>query len=169
MGFPSKLKDFRHYIDGFGYAGVIAEVTLPKLALKTEDWRAGGMLGPMKIDLGLDAMEATITFGGLTDAALRQFGTGIHDGVLNRFAGAYQEDGSGTVRALEVFMLGRWHEIDMGTAKVGADTSHKAMLNVAYYRMAVDGVDWIEIDLVNGVFIVMGTDRWAQIRAAVGG
>ena len=46
MGFPSKLKDFRHYIDGQGYAGVIPEVGLPKLALKTEDWRAGGMLGP---------------------------------------------------------------------------------------------------------------------------
>lgn len=169
MGFPSKLKDFRHYIDGQGYAGVIPEVGLPKLALKTEDWRAGGMLGPLKIDMGLDAMEATINFGGLTDAAIRQFGTGLYDGVLNRFAGAYQEDGNGTVRALEVFMLGRWHEIDFGSAKVGSDTSHKATLNVTYYRMDVDGVTWIEIDLVNCIFIVMGTDRWADIRAAVGG
>jgi phage tail tube protein FII len=29
-------------------------------------------------------------------------------------------------------------------------------------------VDWIEIDLINMIFIVMGIDRYADIRAALG-
>ena len=59
MGLPKKLKNMNAHVDGEGYLGKIAEFEEPKLALATEDWRGGGMIGPVKIDLGLEGMEAS--------------------------------------------------------------------------------------------------------------
>jgi len=39
---PRKLKAFSLFVEGRGYAGKVAELTLPKLTRKMEEWRAGG-------------------------------------------------------------------------------------------------------------------------------
>jgi P2 family phage contractile tail tube protein len=168
MGMPSKLKNHNLFLDGTTHAGVVAEVTIPKLALKMEEWRGGGMLGPIMIDQGLDKIEVEFTLGGLVASAVRQFGATRHDAVLLRHAGAYQEDGSGAVQACEVICRGRYSELDFGNQKPGDDTEHKAKLACSYYKLSVDGQVWIEVDLLTSVFIVFGVDRYAEIAAALG-
>lgn len=169
MGLPSKLKNFNVYLDGVSHLGQIAEVTLPKLTLAGEDWRGGGMLGPVFADMGLDKLEAEFTAGGLIRVPLSQFGATRHDAAMLRFAGAYQSDGNGRVQALEAVLRGRYTEIDMGNAKVGPDTEHKFKMAVSYYRLIIGGVDVIEVDLLGAVFRVDGIDRYAEIRAAITG
>ncbi|WP_408586575.1 phage major tail tube protein [Novosphingobium sp.] len=169
MGFPSKLKQLDCFIDGQGHQGTVEEVELPKIALKTDDWRGGGMLGPVDIDMGLDKIEMGVTMGGLVESAIRSFGASAADAALVRFAGAYQDDQTGNVRAVEIAVLGRLKELDWGNAKVGDNTAHKYKYGCSYYRMTVDGVEWLEIDLINMIFRVFGVDRYAEIRAAVSG
>jgi len=168
MGFPFKLKQMDMLLDGLGHLAETEEVTIPKLVLKTEDWRGGGMLGQVPIDMGLDKLEFEFSMGGLIQAALAQFGTTALAGALVRFVGAYQEDQTGTVKTIEVVCMGRYTEIDFGHDKAGDNTDHKYKMACSYYRLIVDGVDWIEIDLINMIFIVMGVDRYADIRAALG-
>ncbi len=48
---PKILKNFNVFVDGRGYAGRIDEISLPKLAIKTEEYRAGGMDIPVSIDI----------------------------------------------------------------------------------------------------------------------
>lgn len=168
MGFPSKLKNMNYFIEGFGYLGTIEEVEMPKIALKTDDWRGGGMLGPVDIDMGLDKIEIGATMGGLIASAIAGFGATAVDAVLTRFAGGYQNDQTGEVQTVEIAVLGRWKEIDWGNAKVGDGTSHKYKMGCSYFKLTVDGLDWMEIDLVNAIFIVFGIDRYAEIRAAIG-
>lgn len=167
MGFPAKLKKMNLHLDGVGHSGEVAEVTVPKLTLKMDEWRGGGMLGPIQIDKGLEKLELEFTMGGLIDRALRRFGASTYDAVTARFSGAYQEDGNGRVRVVEITVLGRYSEIDLGSAKVGDDTNHKAKLACAYYQLDVDGQNWLTIDFMSNVFIVFGVDRYAEIRAAV--
>lgn len=169
MGLPSKLKNFRLYNDGANYQGIIAEFTQPKIALQMEEWRGGGMLGPVKIDMGLQAMEAEFTNGGLVKQVMRQFGSTSVDGVLLRLVGAYQSDDNGNVDQVELVMRGRLEELDMGNAKAGEDTEHKVKVPLAYYKISINGRTEIEIDMLNSVFIVDGVDRYAEIRNALGG
>lgn len=168
MGFPFKLKQMDMLVEGVGHLAETEEVTVPKLVLKTEDWRGGGMLGPVPIDMGLDKLEFEFSMGGLIETALAQFGKPAIAGSLVRFVGAYQDDQTGATKAVEVVCMGRYTEIDFGNAKVGDNTTHKYKLACSYYRLIVDGVDWIEIDLINMVFLVRGEDRYAAIRAALG-
>lgn len=167
MGLPSKLKNFNFFLNGVGFIGVVEEVTIPKLAIKTSEWRGGGMLGPIMIDEGLEKLELDFTLGGLVVNTLRSFGAVKHDAVGARFSGAYKNDGTGLVHSCEVAVRGRYTEIDWGSAKVGESTSHKAKLALSYLRIVIDGIEEMEIDLLGGVFIVGGIDRYALIRAVL--
>lgn len=168
MGIPSKLKNMNVYGDGNSYLGQVPEVGLPKLGIKTEGYRGGGMIGEVEIDMGLDKLEMEINAGGLTPGLIAMFGASAHDAAMVRFAGAYQSDQAGRVQAVEVVARGRYTEIDMGKAKPGDGTEHKYKLACSYYRLIIDGSDLIEIDVIAGVFIVDGIDRYAEIRAAIG-
>lgn len=168
MGFPAKLKDMNFFEDGTSFKGSVTEVTLPKLALKLEDYRAGGMAGPVPVDFGLEKIELEFKAGGLVRGLFRQFGAGAVDATLNRFAGGYQDDATGRVVSCEIVTRGRTMEIDMGTAKPGDDTEQTFKTVCSYYKLQVDGEVWIEIDMISGIFRVFGQDRRAAIRAAIG-
>lgn len=168
MALPRKLKNMNAYADGTSYLGVISEYTEPKLALAMEEYRGGGMIGPVMIDMGLEAMEAEMTMAGHTASLIRKFGITDVDGVRVRLVGAYQSDDGRRAQAVEIYIGGRFQEIDMGSAKPGDDTEHKYKLPVAYYKRVVDGRTEIEVDMQNGLFIVDGVDRYGEIMDIIG-
>ena len=59
---PRLLKNMNLFVDGRGYAGRVDEVENPKLSLKTEEHRAGGMDLPVEVELGMEKLEASLTF-----------------------------------------------------------------------------------------------------------
>jgi P2 family phage contractile tail tube protein len=168
MGFPSKLKDLNLYGDGESWKGEVAECTIPKLVLKMEDWRGGGMIGPVPIDQGLDKLEFEFKAGGLLLSPLQQFGAPAADAAQLRFAGAYQNDQSGVENYAEVVARGRYSEVDFGTQKVGDDTETTYKMACAYYKLVLDNTVILEIDLLAGIFVVFGVDRYAERRQALG-
>jgi len=169
MGVPRKLVNCNAYVEGESYLGVISEFEQPKLAIATEDYRGGGMLGTVKLDNGLEAMEATLTMGGHEVSLIRLFGTTALDGVSLRLVSAYRADNGSAAQAVEIYINGRFNEIDEGKGKPGDNTEHKYTVQVAYYRRVVDGLVEIEIDVPNGIFIVNGFDRYAEIMAILTG
>jgi uncharacterized protein len=168
MALPRKLKNFMLFNDGNAYLGEVPEVTLPKLTRKTDDYRAGGMNGPIKADQGLEGLELEWTAAGYVVDVLKQFGAIRHDAVALRFAGALQADDSEDVHAVEVVARGRHTEIDFGNAKAGEGTEMKIKSALSYYKLSIDGQAVVEIDLVHLVEVVGGVDRMAGVRAALG-
>jgi len=170
MALPSKLKNMNYFNEGNSYLGKIKTVVLPKLARKTEDYRGGGMNGSVKTDLGMadDGLVLESTFGGLDLITLRQFGMEKIDGVYIRFAGAYQRDDTGEVDAVEVVVRGRHEEIDGGESTPGEDTEHKVTTNCVYYKLTVNGVVEVEIDLLGFKEVIGGVDRLEKQRNAIG-
>lgn len=170
MALPKKLKNMNLFNDGNSYVGQCPSVTLPKLSRKLEAFRAGGMDGPVKVDLGHgdDGIQFDWTLGGWDTTLLRQFGAVKADGLMLRWAGSVQRDDTGEVSAVEVVARGRHEEIDFGDAKPGEDTEHKVTTTCSYYKLSIDGNVEIEIDLLNYVFVVNGTDMLAEHRKAIG-
>ncbi|KVS58019.1 MULTISPECIES: phage major tail tube protein [Burkholderia] len=168
MALPSKLKAFNVFEDGVSYVGQVPEIELPKLSRKMEEYRGGGMNGPVDIDLGNEKLELGVTMGGFVAATFKTWGTSKHDGVTVRFAGAYQRDDTGDVDAVEVYVRGRYKEIEQGTAKAGDNAEQKGSMSLSYYRLVVNGETLVEIDFVNFVEMVGGEDRLAQQRSAIG-
>ncbi|MFZ6875386.1 phage major tail tube protein [Undibacterium sp. Di27W] len=168
MGLPSKLKDFNLFNDGQSYLGLVPELTLPKLGRKMEDYIAGGMSGPIEVDYHSEKVEFDWTAGGLLYDALLQYGAVTHNAVQLRFAGAYQNDDTAQVDAVEIVIRGRHKEIEMGNAKMGDKNDHKYKTTCSYYKLIINGQDIIELDFINGIEMVGGIDRRAELRAAIG-
>ncbi|WP_443091357.1 phage major tail tube protein [Basfia succiniciproducens] len=167
MGLPRKLKLMNVFVDGSGYHGQVNELEQPKLAMKLEEYRAGGQIGAVKVNLGVEPLETTLKMGGFMTEFFKLFGTNI-DGVPLRFMGAYEQDDTGEVTSIEIVMRGRFGEIDSGTAKAGDDTEQSYTVPLTYYKVIENGSDIIEIDMLNSIFVVNGTDRLAEHRAAIG-
>ena len=168
MALPRTLKHFNVFADGVSHAGEVEEIDLPKLTRKVEEYRAGGMNGPIEVDLGGDKLELETTDGGLRRDILKQFATTTVDGAMLRFAGAYQREDTGEVDAVEIVVRGRHTEIDFGKAKAGSKDPFKVKSALSYYKLTVNGEEWIEIDHVNFIERVFGVDRLAEQRKAIG-
>lgn len=167
MSLPRKLKNFICFNDGTAYLGQVPEAELPTLTRKMEEYRGGGMNGPIKLDHGMEGLEFSWTLAGFERSLLTQWGTLTHNGVLLRFAGAIQSDDDPIAGALEVVMRGRHEEISFGTAKAGDNTQIKVKSTLSYYKLTLNGELLIEIDFVNMIENVGGTDRLAAVRAAL--
>jgi P2 family phage contractile tail tube protein len=165
---PNTLKHHILFGNGESYIGKSKTVTLPNLELTTENYRGGGMLGPVAADMGLEALSMETTFGGLMRPILQQFGIVQADGVQLRFVGSYQSDESGGVMASELIVRGRHTSIEHGDAESGKQTEFKVKSALTYLKWSVNGAVDVEVDLLNFVFTTGGIDRLAEHRRALG-
>ncbi|NNA66222.1 phage major tail tube protein [Pseudomonas gessardii] len=170
MALPRKLKNMNLFNAGISYTGTAKAVTLPNLGRKMEAYRGGGMHGPVKADLGFsdDGILLEWKTGGLDLIALKQFGAINASGILLRFAGAYQQDDTGEISAVEVVVRGRHETIEMGDAQPGEDTEHSMTTTCSYYKLTVDNEEIVEIDLLNFIEKVGGVDMLEKQRSAIG-
>ncbi len=168
MSLPKKLKNYNLFNEGQNYIGKVAEITLPKLSAKMEEWRGGGMDAPVEIDLGMEKLEMEWTIGGVEKQVLSQFGALRHDAVGLRFAGALQADDQESIEAYEVVVRGRHREIDSGNAKAGDDTSTKVTSTLSYYKLTLNGEVLIEIDVIGMRKVIDGKDLLEDTRLALG-
>ena len=167
MAIESVLRDINLFVDGRGYAGKIAEFTLPKLTVKTEEFRAGGMDAPVELDMGLEKLECDFSLDSVDRDALRLWGLSQGEQPALSFRGAVQDRG-GVVRSVIVRTRGQIKEVDYGSWKPGEKATLKFMAAVDYYKLEVDGETVHEIDVENMTRIVNGVDQVAARRAALG-
>ncbi|WP_294257189.1 phage major tail tube protein [uncultured Sphingomonas sp.] len=167
MALPRKLKDMNLYSEGNSFRGIATSVTLPKLTRKLEDYRGAGMDGTVKLDQGAEAMEMEFTLGGPELSILRQFGLPGVAGTYLRFAGMWQDEGTGQVDEGEITVRGRYEEMDLGEMKPGEGGEFKCKFQCAYFRLDWNGEELIEIDVLNGVHRVGGVDRLAVFTSAL--
>lgn len=161
------LRGFNLFVDGKGYAGKVEELTLPKLTIKTEEFRAGGMDAPVELDMGMEKLECSFTLGDFSADVMRAFGLGHNQPVDLTFRGALGL-GDEKVVPIVVKAQGMFREQDLGTWKPGDKLQHKATVALKYYRYDQDGELIHEIDIENMVRIVDGKDMLAETRAAIG-
>jgi hypothetical protein len=164
---PRVLKNMNLFVDGRGYAGRIDEIQLPKLTLKTEEHRAGGMDVPVEIDLGMDKLEAELTISDYDPEVYKLFGLLDLKPVQITIRGAIQAQGE-DAKPVVVNLRGGWREIDAGTWKPGDKSTLKVSVAASYYKLTIDGQEVVEVDAINLVRKVGGVDQMAAIRTAIG-
>ena len=161
------LKNVNLFVDGRGYAGQVMEVNLPKLTVKMEEHRDGGMDAPAEIDMGLEKLECNWSTSAIDAEVMRSWGfqPGAHVPVT--FRGALESE-DGTVTPVTCQVRGQIKELDFGTWKTGEKIPLKCAMAVRYYKYEQDGQTVIEIDVDNMIRNINGTDRLAEQRAALG-
>jgi hypothetical protein len=163
---PKILKNFNAFVDGRGYAGRIDEISLPKLSIKAEEYRAGGMDIPVSIDMGMEMLEAEITFSEYDPELFRLFGLISNNPVSLTLRGGMQ--GTGNAEAIVINLRGQFKELDSGAWKAGDKATLKCTVSASYYKLTIDRRELIEIDAENMIRKINGVDQMSTLRQALG-
>lgn len=164
---PQTLFGQNMSVGGISFQGDVPSFTQPKLTLKTEEHRAGGMDGAIEMDMGLEKMEASFTTTGVRKESMKYFGLAdqsAFDGVFRGTFKGQKGEQVGTVATVR----GMLKEFDMGDFKAGDKAELKYSVAVNYYKLEIDGVTMYEIDPVNAVRVIDGVDQLTQYRTNLG-
>lgn len=160
-------KNLNLFVDGRGYAGQIEEFNAPKLTLKTEEWRGGGMDAPVKLNMGMEALDTDFTLISYDADVLGLFG--VAEGSTVPFvAREALESLDGTLTGVVHTMRGKITEIDPGTSKAGEKVVLKVAMNLTYYKLQHGDKVIHEIDIENMIRVINGVDALAATRGALG-
>ncbi|MFJ4154182.1 phage major tail tube protein [Pseudomonas sp. NPDC089752] len=164
---PETLANLNLFVDGVSFQGDVPSLTLPKLTLKMEEHRPGGMDMPVEMDLGMEKQEAAFTTSGVRREALKFFGLADGSGFNGTFRGAFKGL-KGKITPVVVSLRGTLKEIDMGDWKSGDKAEIKHSVGLSYYKLEVDGRLVYEIDALGMKRVIDGVDQLAAQRAALG-
>lgn len=162
---PFKLTHFTMFVDGRGYAGIVDEIVLPKIQLKLEDYRAGGMDSPVPMEMGTEKLEAEFTFAEYDPNIIRQFGIRQGGPLACHVRGAMKK--GEIVLPISAHMRGIIYDLDLGTWKAGDNATMKWKMYCTYYRFTQAEIPLIEIDIDNMVRNIGGQDQLLGVRAAL--
>ncbi|MGA9700260.1 phage major tail tube protein [Pseudomonas sp.] len=164
---PEMLTNCVMFLDGVSFSGDVPSMTLPKLSTKSEEYRGGGMSGPVDLPTGLEKLEAAWTTNGVRKESLKFFGLADQTACNVVFRGSFKGQ-KGTVKAVTVTLRGSLKELDMGDWKPGDKAETKHAMAVTYYKLQIDGRVMYEIDFANMVQVINGVDQLAAERSALG-
>ena len=166
---PKVLKNFNLFIDGTAYAGLVEELTLPKLSLKMDEYRNGGMDVPIDLEMGMDKLECDFTLSEYDTDSIDMFG--LRDGaqVSLKFLGGLDGEGDASnVVSVEVLVNGALKDLDMGSWKAGEKAPLKSTVCVRYYKLSIGGVEKVEIIPDSLVRRINGVNQLNAMQTAIG-
>ncbi|MGY3286282.1 P2 family phage contractile tail tube protein [Pseudomonas fulva] len=164
---PETLANTNLFVDGVSFQGDVPSLTLPKLTLKTEEHRAGGMDIGIELDMGMEKMEANFTTTGVRKESLKFFGLADGNAFNGTFRGSFKGQ-RGATKAVVVTLRGLLKELDMGDWKAGDKAEVKHGIAVTYYKLEVGGELIYEIDPIGMKRVINGTDQLASQRSDLG-
>ncbi|GAB7533650.1 phage major tail tube protein [Pseudomonas sp. 3A(2025)] len=164
---PEILFNTNLIIDGVSMAGDVPQLTLPKISVKAEAYRAGGMDAEIDVDMGLQKLESSFSTNGMRREALKFVGLADQTAFNGSFRGAFK-DQKGGWKGVVATLRGMAREVDNGDWKPGEKAEIKFALSVSYYKLEIDDRLIYEIDPVNGVRVIDGVDQLSRMRTILG-
>ncbi len=168
---PEIINNFNLYkgVDNGGekFLGVTGEITMPDLEGMTETITGSGILGEVEVTNPghYSAINMEIPFVALCDDMLQ-----LHPSKMNMLTMRMSEQstikGSGEkcYTGLKVVVGGTVKAYKLGTVKIGGQMGSSVTLSVNYIKISVDNDVLLELDKINGRFVLDNEDITAEIN-----
>lgn len=165
-----KLTNFEVFAGGDRKLGM-ADVTLPSVEYKTATLSGAGIGGEIEMPTPgqVSSMELEINWRTLNDDNAKLLAMKAHDLEL-RGANENYDAGTGEIitETVKINVRGLPKKGDLGSFKPADHTDTKTTLELTYFKMSVNGKRMVEIDKLNYIHYVDGTDYMASVRKALG-
>ncbi|MDT8901834.1 phage major tail tube protein [Anaeroselena agilis] len=167
---PERIVDYRVYKAGTDLIGT-ADVELPKVQYITEALKGAGILGEIETPtIGqTKSLRTKINFRTITAGQFSLMDCVGHD---MEFRSAVQKyDNSSGARGIDsarYVIRGFPTEGDFGKLEQGGANSNSIELECVYFKVVINDTTVLEIDKLNYVFSVNGTDILADVKTALG-
>lgn len=162
--------NFAVYEDGIEHIGM-AEVTLPEISNITNEVKGAGINGTYEsVVIGhVEAMTLTLNFRTFTKTTTKLLKPGLHHIDLR----AAQQSTDSATRKKTVTNIKHVMKIEskkLAPGKVASASPADASgeYPVSYWAAYINGKKVLEIDILNFIYYVDGTDYLADVRKALG-
>jgi uncharacterized protein len=170
MIIPNQVNNYSIWFQGNRFIGM-ATVTLPNLQNMTDELKGAGLGGVTNMPVAAHYQDWTATFNFHTITKegcelMRQDGLKIEA----RAGMQYLDSGQHKLQ------IGAWRFVmatfprgfDLGTLEVGVKENAVVEVGVSYIKGVLDGREMFELDKINLISRVLGTDYALPIRQAIG-
>lgn len=158
------------YEDAVEYLGT-TEVSLPDLEYMTQEIQGAGIAGTIEeVILGhLAAMTTTFSFRTITEAAVKLMEPRVHKIDLRVAQQGLDTRTSQTeVKPVKHILKVKPKKTALGKLAVASAADVSGEYATSYYALYIDGAKVTEIDPLNFICIINGTDYLKQVRKALG-
>ncbi len=149
----------------------MAEATLPEISSMTEEVKGAGISGTLEaVILGhLEAMTLTLNFRTVTKEAISLLEPRDHQIDL-RVAQQGKDTVAGTITVTPVkhILVVQPKKLNPGKVSPATPAEASGEYAVTYFATFIDGQKVLEIDILNFIYMVNGTDYLANVRKALG-
>ncbi len=167
---PSVLTNAKVYKDGVDQLGV-ATVESPDFEAMTESITGLGIAGEMDIPVAghFKSMTLKIKWNVVTDKAVVLLQPVAHHLEIR---GNIQslDAGTGTFvnKAVKLVAKSMPKKVGIGKFEPGKKMEPETELELYYYKLWIGGVELVELDKLNFIFVLNGVDQLAEVRANLG-
>ena len=165
MTIPKLLKNYHLFVQGNTYAGLCSSVTLPDFEIMVEEYRAGGMDMPAKLDLGMEPIDIGWTMSEHNKETLATFGLRDQAGATIRFRAALQNDSE--IDSYEISAVGMVYMVSLGEVEVGQVNPVEFTMSCRDVTISFNGDQVIYIDVDRMIREIDGVDQLERVRAAL--
>ena len=167
---PEKINEYNVYQKGNRMIGVVPDVELPGIKMKTSTVIGAGMLGELDSPaIGqFESMTQELKFNVLYSSAIDMLSPlEAVDLTFRASQQVYDKNGGYAFKGLRIVEQGRVKEFKPGKLVRANGMEATVILEVTYILFEVDGEPMLEIDKLNQVYKVRGKDMLADVRALV--
>lgn len=162
--------NFAVYEDSNEFLGM-AEVTLPEISSITQEIKGAGISGTLEAAIigHIEAMSLTLNFRTVQQSAISLMEPRNH--TITLMAAQQESDtvkGTKVVRAVKHVMIINSKKFAPGKVAPASPAEASGEYGVSYYATYIDGKKVLEIDILNFIYFVNGTDYLADVRKAIG-
>lgn len=166
---PEVLNDYNVYdMDGEKKIGVTDSITLASIQLMTAAINGAGVMGEYNTPVvgHVQSVQQEIPFRVLYGGVTRFLDHTRTTGVTIRGPIQVQETDTGITKPLQLRFVvrGKTTEVNPGTAKAGDAMGASVKFEALYILLEVGGETLIEMDKLNGIFVVNGVDLMEEYR-----
>ena len=167
---PEKINEYNAYLDGTKMIGVAASVTLPEVNMKTSTVSGVGVNGELDSPtIGqFESMEQEIQFNTLYSSAMDMLSPlSTVNLTLRASQQVYDKQGGYNFKGLRVVEIGRVKKFNPDKVEKGEAMEATVTLELTYLMIEVDGQQLLEVDKLNGIYKVNGTDMLAGVNSLI--
>lgn len=167
----SKIFNANVYVGTSSLLGKAKDFTLPKVTTVEDEHTALGMVGKLAFPMGIELLEANITWAGFyADALERSLDPFTYQKLQVRASVEKFGPGGRTEQTpLICHLTARWKDTPLlGTlaAQTAAETQETLVVN--YVKLLVGGEELLELDVEQNIWRVKGRDLLETYRANLG-
>lgn len=167
---PETLINFRIYGDTNDLLGT-ADITLPKLNAMTDTVKGAGIAGEVEVPVrgNFKSSELQLKWRTVDPKAAALFTQTSHD-IDCRGAFQVQDSGSGAlnVQSVKIMMRVLPKDFELGKFEVAKMTDTTTSFEILYLKLTINKEDVMEIDKLNCMCNIGGTDLMSEVREALG-